>query len=247
MGIKEVVTKVFPDLWDFGVTVVNNHLQNRPRKQDEVVEEEEKPLELLTDEELDAMAKEEFSGFIGELEEGETVEGSVGFEGHIEGIEVIEIPEVKEEKTPWAVPEEGDIKKGKSFEGQSAVDYCIECAVKHSQTAKVLMREALQRANAGDPALPGVMEKVRGVTEELCGLEDDTSTVDNKRVVSLNTMARELRKTIYTSGAELGTAKTEDLEKIKKMTDVLVEATYLVRGAEECPNCDLDGLIITPK
>ena len=47
------------------------------------------------------------------------------------------------------------------------LDYCVECAVKHSQTAKVLMREALQRASAGSSSNESVQEKVRGVVEEL--------------------------------------------------------------------------------
>lgn len=132
--------------------------------------------------------------------------------------------------------------EAKSFEGQSDVDYCIECSVKHSQTAKVLMREALQRAETGDPSMEGVQEKVRGVVEELCGLEDDTTTVSNEMVTMLNTSARELRKFIYTTGAELGGASMEQLREIKGMVDDLVEASYTVRAAEECPGCNVESV-----
>lgn len=132
--------------------------------------------------------------------------------------------------------------EAKSFEGQSELDYCIECSVKHSQTAKVLMREALQRAEVGDPGLEGVKEKVRGVVEELCGLEDDTTTVKNESVTTLNTMARELRKFIYAKDAEMGKASLEDLREIKGMVDELVDASYTVRAAEECPACNVEEI-----
>jgi DNA-directed RNA polymerase subunit F len=132
--------------------------------------------------------------------------------------------------------------EAKSFKGQSDIGYCIECSLKHSQTAKVLMREALQRAEAGKPRDPGVQEKVRGVVEELCGLEDDTMTVSSEMVSALNTSARELRKFIYTKGAEMGKASLEDLKEIKGMVDQLVEASYTVRAAEECPQCDVESV-----
>ncbi len=127
----------------------------------------------------------------------------------------------------------------KSFAGQSDVDYCIECAVKHGNGAKVLMREALQRAEAADPSSQGVLEKVRGVTEELTGVEHDTDTVGHPGVMALNTMARVIRKQIYTSGAEIGRASKEDIQGIKVLIDELVDAAYLAREAQEedCPSC----------
>ena len=104
------------------------------------------------------------------------------------------------------------------------------------------MREGLQRAEAGDPSLEGVKEKVRGVVEELCGLEDDTTTVSNEMVTMLNSSARELRKFIYTTGAEVGKASIEQLREIKGMVNHLVEATYTVRAAEECPSCNIESV-----
>jgi len=125
-----------------------------------------------------------------------------------------------------------------SFEGQSEVDYCVECAVKHGQTAKVLIREALQRAEADSPKTEDVKEKVKGVVEELSGMEDDTKTVMNDNVTKLNTVARELRKHIYGTQAEIGGAKIEDLRQIKQAVDDLVNQIYQVREhEEECPEC----------
>lgn len=127
----------------------------------------------------------------------------------------------------------------KSYEGQSDVDYCIECAVKHGQTAHVLMREAVQRAEVSGPEAPGVKEKVRGVTAELTGVEHDTDTVGDPSVMALNTMARGVRKFIYTSGAEIGRASKEDLLEAKTLIRKLVEAAYMAREAVDCPTCSL--------
>lgn len=126
-----------------------------------------------------------------------------------------------------------------SFPGQTEIDYCIECGVKHSQTGKVLMREAVQRAEVDGPESPGVKEKVRGVIEELSGMEDDTDTkTGNENVIALNNAARMLRKHIYSTKAEIGGASIEQLRKIKTAIDGLVEFSYKAREAEEiCVPC----------
>lgn len=126
-----------------------------------------------------------------------------------------------------------------SFAGQSEIDYCIECAVKHSQTAKVLAREALQRAEADSPAASGVKEKIRGVIEELSGMEDDTDTAEeNENVRNLNMAARELRKHIYTTKAEIGGASIETIRSLKTLVDQIVDLSYRTREAEEiCVPC----------
>jgi len=129
-----------------------------------------------------------------------------------------------------------------SYEGQSKLDYCVECLSKHSQAGSVLMREAVQRAEAGSPSDPGVLEKVRGAVKELVGFEDDSDTVKNERISGLNTAARELRKLIYLKRAEIGGASLGDLREIKGMMDKLVDATYTVRTSEECIGCTVEEL-----
>lgn len=125
-----------------------------------------------------------------------------------------------------------------SFAGQTEIDYCVECCIKHGQTAKVLAREGLQRAEANNPAGEGVKEKIRGVIEELSGFEDDTETVQNENVTALNTAARDLRKYIYSSKAEIGGADIETLREIKNRIDSLVDQAYMVREQEEiCVPC----------
>jgi len=127
-----------------------------------------------------------------------------------------------------------------SYEGQSEVDYCIECAVKHGQTAKVSMREALQRAESeGNPASEGVKEKIRDIVEELTGTEKDTDTaLENENITMLNTHARDLRKYIYSTKASIGGADIDTLREIKARVDQLVAEIYVVREKEEiCVPC----------
>ena len=99
------------------------------------------------------------------------------------------------------------------------------------------MREALQRAESDGADSEGVVEKVRGVVEELSGMEDDTETTENEEVTALNSRAREIRKEIYASQAEIGGADVEKLREIKGKIDELVDEVYRVRQKEECPTC----------
>lgn len=129
-----------------------------------------------------------------------------------------------------------------SYEGQTKLDYCVECCLKHSQTSKVFMREAIQRAQVSSPSDPGVLEKVRGAVEELAGFDADSDTVKNEKVSELNSSARLLRKYIYGKGAEIGTASLEDLREIKGLIDGLVDVTYQVRASEECIGCTVESV-----
>lgn len=130
----------------------------------------------------------------------------------------------------------------------SEIDWCIECSVKHSQGAKVFMREAVQRAEAKGSHSDGVKERVRGVIEELTGLEADTNTVKNETVRKLNKTARNLRKYIYSTKAEIGGADLETLREIKMMVDMLVDQVYKVREeVEECPTCVVPTVEEQPK
>jgi len=125
-----------------------------------------------------------------------------------------------------------------SYEGQSKESYCTECAEKHGQTAKVFMREGLQRAEVcGNGSCDGVLEKVRGVLEELAGFEADTQTTENQDVMGLNTIAREIRKHVFSIQAEIGQANIEQLQEVKGMIDFLVDKTYEVRQKVDCPTC----------
>jgi len=104
------------------------------------------------------------------------------------------------------------------------------------------MREGLQRAEVDGSNSEGVIEKVKGVVEELTGFEADTETVENPEVSAINAEAREIRKFIYASKAEIGGASTEILQEIKKKIDGLVDAVYILRQKEECPTCKIKKL-----
>ena len=228
MSLRKIAKKSIPGAIDFLVDVANHIKNSRPAEGSYM--EEEIP---ISGEELDEIARRELGGYMPEFDEPADAEdfkmkllADVGRK-----TEELELKEIG--------VKDGYGHEAKSFEGQSDVDYCLECCNKHSQTASIFMTEALQRAVAGGPGLPGVQEKVRAAIRELTGFEDDTETVNNSAVMELNTMARTLRKHVYSTKAEIGGASLEDLQGIKELVDNLVDASYFVRQAEEedCPEC----------
>lgn len=135
-----------------------------------------------------------------------------------------------------------------SYEGQSKESYCVECAEKHGQTAKVFMREALQRAEVcGNGSCEGVVEKIRGVLEELAGFEADTQTTENESVTALNTIVRETRKQIFAMQAEVGQANMDQLRVLNEVISRLVDKTYEVRQKVDCPTCKIEQLEKQPE
>jgi hypothetical protein len=131
-----------------------------------------------------------------------------------------------------------------SYEGQTKVDYCLECCEKHGATGKVLMREAIQRCDANGCNTEGVKEKIKGVVEELMGIENDTTTTtNNERVDAINKVARALWKDIYSSGAEIGGASKEDLKSFQDRLAMLTDLVYKTRELEgDCPTCKVKKL-----
>jgi hypothetical protein len=105
--------------------------------------------------------------------------------------------------------------------GTSEEQYCLDCASKHLGTAKVLLREALQRAEKGEPR-ESVLGKVRGAYEELMGAEDDTLAVRDEGIRRLNSLIRDVRKWLFDSGAIVEPDKrliAEALERVSKVND----------------------------
>jgi hypothetical protein len=103
--------------------------------------------------------------------------------------------------------------------GMPAEHYCLECASKHVGTAKILLREALQRAEKGEPP-ELVLEKVRGAYEELMGAEDDTMSVSDEGIRKLNSMIRDLRKWFFTTGAIVKPDKNLIAEAYARMSQL---------------------------
>jgi hypothetical protein len=108
--------------------------------------------------------------------------------------------------------------------GVSEERYCYDCASKHLGTAKVLMREALQRAVKGEPK-EAVLEKVRGAYEELMGAEDDTQSLSDERTREINAMIRDTRKWFYDSDVIVDTDKNKIAEALKRV-DELNDTVY---------------------
>lgn len=228
MALKRFIRNNAKPLINLAVDTVE-HLRNSKIPEGPI------PLEDIpvSGEELDALAEWELGGMLPEF--GSAEEAEHFNEKLLEdvGRKTLDLEMVK------AGVEGGYGHEAKTYPGQSDVDYCLECAVKHSQTASILMLEALQRAEAGGPGLAGVQEKVRGAVRELTGMEDDTETVNSTPVMALNTMARALRKHVYETKAEIGGASMEDIRDIKELSDKLVEASYLARQGEDCPDCEV--------
>jgi len=105
--------------------------------------------------------------------------------------------------------------------GTSEEHYCYDCASKHLGTAKILAREALQRAEKGEPR-EAVLEKIRGAYEELMGAEDDTMSLSDERTRQINSMIRDTRKWFFDTGVIIEPDKSkiaEALSRISKLND----------------------------
>jgi hypothetical protein len=108
--------------------------------------------------------------------------------------------------------------------GVSEEHYCYDCASKHLGTAKVLLREALQRAVKGEPK-EAILEKVRGAYEELMGAEDDTQALSDERTRQINAMIRDVRKWFYDTGVIVDTDQNKIAEALSKV-DMLNNEVY---------------------
>jgi hypothetical protein len=105
--------------------------------------------------------------------------------------------------------------------GVSEEHYCLDCSSKHLGTAKVLLREALQRIEKGEPR-EAVLEKVRGAYEELMGAEDDTLAVKDEGIRRLNSLIRDTRKWFFDTGVIAEPDKkliAEAFEKVSRVND----------------------------
>jgi len=119
---------------------------------------------------------------------------------------------------------------------EQSTDYCLECAEKHLQTAKVLLREAIQRYEAcykNTECVPccsensAVLEKVRGAVAELAGCEDDTSTnLNEPRIREINRRAREIRKEMWNKKLAFGEGTLEDLKETHGKIEQLANYVY---------------------
>lgn len=107
--------------------------------------------------------------------------------------------------------------------GVSQESYCLDCISKHLATAKILLREALQRSQAKE-AEEAVLAKVRGAFEELTGAEDDSQSLTDPQIRNLNARIREARKWLYEHA--LASASPETISKAFSLVEELLGMTY---------------------
>jgi hypothetical protein len=104
-------------------------------------------------------------------------------------------------------------------EGISTEKYCLDCLSKHLGTAKILMREALQRAEKGED-IKAILEKIRGAYEELMGAEDDSQALTDERIREFNTKIRDLRHWFFNSGVLVEADKNKIVEGLSKVSQL---------------------------
>jgi len=104
-------------------------------------------------------------------------------------------------------------------EGMSTEKYCLDCLSKHLGTAKILMREALQRAEKGED-VKAILEKVRGAYEELMGAEDDSQALTDERIREFNAKIRDLRHWFFNSGVLVEADKNKIIEGLSKVSQL---------------------------
>lgn len=113
------------------------------------------------------------------------------------------------------------------------VKTCLDCLNKHLNTAKVFSREAIQRFEANEPE-DRVLERVRGIVEELSGAEADTNGSDDESIREINTKLRKVRKGIWASGLEIQNPKNKDeLLQMRSNIEEVLNDTYTVAKAKK--------------
>jgi hypothetical protein len=102
---------------------------------------------------------------------------------------------------------------------------CLDCVVKHLSTARVAAREAMQRAEAGEPA-GSIVEKVRQIYDELAGMELDIKNREIPEIAEIDDLSRTLRKKIF-SNKWLTTPPTlSQLKNIEDELNTIIEKSY---------------------
>jgi hypothetical protein len=113
---------------------------------------------------------------------------------------------------------------GKEGEGKYLAT-CLDCVVKHLSTARVAAREAMQRAEAGEPA-SSIVEKVRQIHDELAGMELDIKNREIPEIAEIDDLSRTLRKKIF-SNKWLTTPPTlSQLKNVEDELNTIIEKSY---------------------
>jgi len=101
-------------------------------------------------------------------------------------------------------------------------EHCYECSTVHLGTAKILIREALERFDRGGPA-EVIVEKLRRAYEELIGAEDDLRGVHDDRTRQLLNKVKDVRKFMYDHGLLVEPRRELVAQALSKVVDVADE------------------------
>ena len=244
--LNDMIKKVAPDLINLAVDGLR-HYRDTKGVMDAEIPDVEPAVNLEGD--IERLENDPYVAIAKQMEDGSDLDLGYDQAATVSDVQESRLSHVGRDasRPPQVVekPEYGA--EAKSYEGQSDESYCLECIVKHSQSAAMAMTEAIQRAEAGDPALEGVKEKVKAAVRQLTGIEEDAGNVSEPAVRALDTMGRSIRKYVYTTGAEIGKASKEQLYETQNLIEELVNASYLAREVQEgdCPGCgDAVGILM---
>ena len=117
----------------------------------------------------------------------------------------------------------------KSYSGQTRTSYCNECLVKHSSTAKELLKEAIDRSLKSGQ---GVEDKVRKAVDELNGMDDDLPQGEElpddvqERFDHMDSERRAIRKQIYAKNLDISGGSKKELRAIQGRVSDLLDYAY---------------------
>lgn len=115
-----------------------------------------------------------------------------------------------------------------SFAYHDREEYCFECMEKHLQIAKVLLGEALQRAEEKGTKHESTYERIRKAITELAGFETDTNGQANEKIQKLNSLARKLRKDVFSKKLAIGLGTKEDIADFRRSVDGMLNDVYAI-------------------
>ncbi|MHC1610724.1 MAG: hypothetical protein ACXQTW_03845 [Candidatus Methanospirareceae archaeon] len=146
------------------------------------------------------------------------------------------IPVTQLEDLEYESEDENPYKDSRTFKGQSDVDYCFECLVKHFSKALTLAEEAESFSISAGRVTQAAAEKIRKVINEITGAEDDLEVTQfkdpelKKLIDEIRALMRETRKYAWGKRCVYGQCSIDDIRELKQKLNKLVELAY--KGGE---------------
>lgn len=134
------------------------------------------------------------------------------------------------------IPKKNPYVDSRIFKGQSDVDYCFECLVKHFSKAEVLLDEAEKFSLSAGKVTEAAAEKIRRAIQEIVGAEDDIESTEfrdpelKKIIDDIIAKMRDVRKDAWGSRCVYGQCSIDDVRRLKKKVEELLQLAY--KGGE---------------